>query len=230
MKNTIFFVLSVLCSTVYAQKFNKTYVGEKIDTVYLFAPFGEVSSIIDNRTMISTELSMEVRAGLEVELERQMAGNCFILVDSMVANDRETQKKVYSTVDKVREFDTELFSKVPIPNKLDSLLVEYPGRYAGFVYYSGFFNTKANIAGTVFTSVWLAAATMLLTGGMCYAYVVPDPSYVELTLLLVDKETKHFVYYSKKRRESSVSVKANYYNKLVKKLLKKYKKRLSQEI
>jgi len=222
MKKINFLIAILLFSLcVNAQKVNPNYVGVQIDTIYLFSPFGFVTTIKNNERQTSPEFTQSVRDTLNKLILGQFPAKGIIINDSMLINDFKTQDNIIGTLEKIKKIDNNVFPMVPIGKDLDSIISKYPGRYYGFLYYNGFMNNQ--IKRSMAASITLMVVTSVLTLGMVTVYMIPLPSVIDATFVVVDKKEHKFLYYSNKVQTKSFSMEVNRH-KLVDKILKKYKK------
>lgn len=228
MRKTILFLLGVLLSIcVQAQKFNTLYTNVSIDTVYLFSPFGYITTMNQNQRQISPEFTKSIGDTLQKLVIEKFPPTSIILGDSMIKNDYKTQDNIIVTLDKIKKIDDGVFSMIPTGSLLDSMVSKYPGRYFGFVYYSGFMNNQ--VKHTMATSITLMIVTSVLTAGMFTMFLIPIPSEIDAKFLIIDKMEHKFVYFSDKIQTKSYTMDVNRH-KLVDKLLKKYKKSVNKKI
>jgi hypothetical protein len=227
MKKTLILLFAIFVSIIMnAQNINTNYVGVHIDTVYLFSPFGFVSTINHNQRQTSPEFTKSIGDTLKRLILEQFPATSIVINDSMLNNDYKTQDNIIVTMDKIRKLNDDIFPMIPTGGDLDSIINKYPGRYYGFMYYSGFMNNQ--VKRSMATSITLMVVTTVLTAGMFTMFLIPLPSEIDAKFLIVDKKEHKYVYYCDKIQTKSFTMNVNNH-KLINKLLRKYKKTFVQK-
>lgn len=184
---------TIIGNSVYSQTLkNQNYLNLKIDTLNILPAIGQIGIPYKRQIISDDSLNYEFIDTLKSALYQTDFFKINLIANNN-AIDEPGKKYISQLIPKIEKLSEEIFSIIPIGAELDSIISKQKGRYFAIICYNGFIQEKLGkkMAG----SIAVGMGTAILTGGLFYATVVPNGSYLITSLLVIDKKNDCFLYY-----------------------------------
>lgn len=192
----IVFLLSFI-TLVNIPNYSRTLVNstsfQVIDTLYIFPAIGVIKCPQGKRILPSDSLNNIFQEKLTELLPSTAKFKVDYLGPDMDLND-SLKSYFIKTIPKFSNITTETFSIIPLGESFNEMIKDVPGRYFGIIFYDGF--VQHNIGAQIGKAIAIGLATAVLTGGLFSVYPVPQESTLYSEILILDKETNNFLFYS----------------------------------
>jgi hypothetical protein len=186
-------MLLAIQSVSYSQIIKNKIINYKIDTVHVLPAVGYINYPYEGKVVPNDSLNAMfiyiLKYALPTATNYKLS---YISNDSLF--DKTSIKYLVDIIPQIRKMTEETFSKISIGVDLEKLTDNQSGRYFAIILYQGFVQ---EITGKdIGKSMALGMATALLTGGLFFVTTVPIHPYLKADLLILDKQSKRFLFYN----------------------------------
>jgi len=192
----IILLIPFLPNNIFAQILENNELILKIDTLHVLPVQGTIW-VPSNKKIVPNESLNNIFK--EKILKTIPQTSKYVMTynysDSMFS--KNNFKFIDTLLPKIKELNSDIFSKVPIGKNFEKLLDTLNGRYFAIILYSGL--EQENYGGKVAKSVAIGIVSAILTGGMFYIAPITVDPFLETKILIIDKFSKEFVFYNSKK-------------------------------
>jgi len=224
MKKLISFLLvSIVAAqihTITAQTLYNIKLNKQIDTLWVFPAIGVIKCYVNGKLTPDDSLTLKFEQTLSQILPHTAKFKIIYLNKNYELSD-SLKKYFVSIIPRFSKMTSGVFSEIPIGEDFSKMIAAIPGNYIGIIFFDGFENY--HYGQQIAQSFAIALATAALTGGMYYAYTVPEKPYFITDVLIIDKIENRFLYYKRRMKSgsplSNINIEKNY-----SKIFEKYRK------
>lgn len=164
-----------------------------LDTLYLYEPLGDIFLNSRQGDMPSELLTMAFNETIKNELSRQMYP-CVIRYLSLESHDDSSWAMYFfKNLSRFELLSNRQFNELSLEDEVVALLRNKPGRYFGLLFINGY--AQRHYPEKLIGGLALFVATLMLTYGEYYYLYMPKEPFAEVTLIVVDREKKRYLYY-----------------------------------
>jgi len=196
----ILFIFAVQTHSSSAQTLNNIKLNKQIDTLWVFPAIGVIKCYINGKLTPDDSLSLKFEKNLS-QILPHTAKFKIVYLDKNYELSDSLKKYFVSIIPRFSKMTSEVFSEIYIGDDFSKMIAAIPGNYIGVIFFDGFENYY--YSQQIVQSFAVALATAALTGGMYYAYPVPEKPYFITDVLIIDKSEKRFLYYKRRMKSGS---------------------------